>query len=507
MKTKRFSRRGFSSLMATIFVALFAVLSISFTAITNINVQMSRNHRDVNASLSAAESGLEYLHNLMNYYVLTYGVRTFEQQVTEDDAYTLFDDLHDFIQTELNGSLMLEGESVGEVVTFSEDGRAGHQIVIPNITFASGQRSRFSIQIRQYFDDPMTLEAVSIGTMAGLNRRILIQYALVKDQRLLEFSVVSKSPVNITDNSMVGTGIYTDWQNPEIAPPVTLASVSTLDGDISTVLDPEDFDGLGYTLEDVNQGTYEEINYGEAEVDMPTADDFDTSMYAKETSVLSSGHTYTQKEYYPHAPGSYTTPLPNSIELNRTVYENKVINDKRAIAGNALFKNCVFEGIFYIGTTSGIGTNNVRFENCTFNGPVITGVPPKFGPEDWKKNALYFTGDCVFNNTTMAEATILAPNYNVDIGNGTGTSTLTGLVLGGVVDVGGDATIDGTIVSMADPLELGEYAGMLDTTIGTSDAGTHNIGVTPKPENLLPMGISMKILIIRDRNSFVELTN
>ena len=115
--------------MSTIFVALFAVLSISYTSVTNINVQMSRNHRDVNAALSAAESGLEYLHNLMNYYVVTYGVRTFEQQVTEDDAYRLFDDLHDFIQTELNGSPMLEGESVGNVVNFSEEGRTGQQIV------------------------------------------------------------------------------------------------------------------------------------------------------------------------------------------------------------------------------------------------------------------------------------------------------------------------------------------------------------------------------------------
>jgi hypothetical protein len=507
MKSNRISRRGFSSLMATIFVALFAVLAISFVALSNINVQMARNHRDVNSALSAAESGLEYLHNLMFYYVDTYGIRTFSQQVTEDDAYALFEDLHDFLQVELNGSTMLEGAVVGTVTNFAEGSRTGHQIVVPNVTFADGERGRFSIQIRQYFDDPMTLEAISIGTMGGLDRRILIQYDLVKDKRLLEFSVVSKSPVNITDNSLVGTGIYTDWRNPEIAPPVTLSGVSTIDGDISTVLDPEDFEGLGYTMEDVAQGAYDEIQYGEAQVDMPTAEDFDTSMYSKECSVLSSGHTYNVKEYYPHAPGSYTTPLPNSVELNRTVYENMVISEKRAISGNALFINCVFDGTFYIGTTDGIGTNNVRFENCTFNGPIVTGVPPKFGPEDWKKNALYFTGDCVFNNTSMEEATILAPNYNVDIGNGTGTSTLTGLVLGGVVDIGGDATVDGTIVSMADPLELGAYAGMLDTTIGTSDEGTHNLGLTPSPDRLLPMGISMKILIVRDGNSFVELEN
>ena len=327
MKPTRFSRRGFSSLMATLFVALFAVLAISYMALSNINVQMSRNHRDMNAALSAAESGLEYLHNLMNYYVATYGIRTFQQEVTEDDAYALFNDLHDFIQVELNASPMLEGSSVGSPVEIYENARNGQQIVIPNLMFANKDRSRFSLQIRQFFDDPMTLEAISIGTMEGISRRITIQYALVKDKRFLEFSVVSKSPVNITDNSLVGTGIYTDWQNPEIAPPVTLAGVSTIDGNISTVLNPEDFDGLGYTLEDVNQGTYGDIHYGEAEVDMPTADDFDTSMYADETSVLNSGHTYTQKEYYPHAPGSYTTPLPMSVELNRTVHENKVISD------------------------------------------------------------------------------------------------------------------------------------------------------------------------------------
>ena len=160
---------------------------------------------------------------------------------------------------------------------------------------------------------------------------------------------------------------------------------------------------------------------------------------------------------------------------------------------------------FYVGTTTGIGTNNVRFDNCTFNGPIITGVPPKFGVEDWKKNALYFTGDTSFNNTVMAEVTILAPNYNVDIGNGTGDSTITGLVLGGVVDVRGDATIDGTIVSMADPLELGDLAGMLDTTVGISAQGGHNIDITPKPENMLPMGINTKILLVRDGNSYVEL--
>jgi len=507
MKRKQSFSRGSTTVLALIFMALFGALSVSFAALSNTNLQMARSHRDLAMARTAAESGLEYMHNLIDYYESEYGLKTFNREVTADDAYVVFNDFYDFLQVELKDAPMLTNGSVGNPVRFSEHGQTGEQVVIPNLKYSSDAKATFTLRIRQYDDDPMTLVVTSTGKMGQITRRVRIKYSLEKDQRLLEVGVASKSPVNVSGNSTIGTGIYTDWQNPEIAPPTTLEALSTIEGDINTALLPEDFDGLGYTLEDVIQGQYDEINYGMPDVEMPTAEDFDTSMYTKEASGLSSGQTYNQKEYYPHAPESYTTPVAESIQLNRTVYENMVIDGKRAISGNALFKNCTFEGIFYVGTTSGIGTNNVRFENCVFNGPIITGVPPKFGPEDWKKNALYFTGDCVFNNTVMAEATILAPNYNVDIGSGTGDSTLTGLVLGGVVDIRGNATIDGTIVSMADPLELGDYATKLETTIGVPDQGTNTITINPGTANMLPIGISTKILMIRDGNSFVELEN
>jgi hypothetical protein len=507
MKKKHHSSRGSTTVLALIFMALFGALSISFAALSNTNLLMARNHRDLAAARTAAESGLEYMHNLINYYVSEYGLKTFNREVTADDAYVVFHDLYDFLQVELKDAPMLNKGSIHGPLRFSDHGQSGEEVIIKNIRYSSDERAKFSLQIRQYDDDPMTLEVLSIGKMEDIRRRVRIEYSLEKDQRLLQVGVASKSPINISGNSTIGSGIYTGWQNPEIAPPTTLEALSTIDGDINTVLSPEDFDGLGYTLEDALQGQYDQLNYDRPEVDMPSAEDFDTSMYVKEVSGLTSGQTYNQKEYYPHAPASYTTPIAESIELNRTVYENMIIDGKRAISGNALFKNCTFEGIFYVGTTSGLGTNNVRFENCIFNGPIITGVPPRFGPEDWKKNALYFTGDCVFNNTVMAETTILAPNYNVDIGSGTGNSTLTGLVLGGVVDVRGSATIDGTIVSMADPMELGDYATKLETTIGVSDQGTNTITINPNTENMLPIGISTKILINRNGNSFVELEN
>jgi PilX N-terminal len=505
MSMRKWFSKGFSSILAMIFVALFSVLAISFTAMSNINVQMSRNHRDLSAAQAAAESGLEY----MDYYIINYidnqAPKTSNNIVDDTDSSIVYHDFTSFLREQMSSSVLPVNQSIGEPVTFSNDGRTGLEVAIPLISFSSDNRAGFSLTIRQYNDDPQTLNIVSTGTMAGVSREVSINYSMVKDTQMLQFAVASKSPIEITDNTTIGTGVYSDWENTGIAPPVTLASISTIDGSVNTVSSSDDFTDAGYALEDKLQGTYEDLNYDQPKIEIPSAADFDTSMYAKDVSVLSAGHTTNTKEYFPHAPGDYEQPIVGSIELNRTVYDGVTISDKRAISGNALFRNCIFEGIFYIGTTTGIGTNNIRFEDCTFNGPIITGVPPKFGIEDWKKNALYFTGDSTFNNTEMEEATILAPNYNVDIGNTSSESVITGIILGGVVDIRGTATIDGSIISMADPMELGDQAHLLDTNIGISEEGNHTINISPSPDRMLPIGIKTKVLMVRDGDTYIEL--
>jgi hypothetical protein len=505
MTMRKWFSGGFSSVLAMIFVALFSVLAISFTAMSNINVQMSRNHRDLSAAQAAAESGLEYMHHFIVSYIDNQAPKTLNNIVDDTDSSIVYNDFTSFLREQMSSSVLPANQSIGEPVTFSNDGRTGLEVAIPFIGFPSDNRAGFTLTIRQYNDDPQTLNIISTGTMAGVSREVSINYSMVKDTQMLQFAVASKSPIEITDNTTIGTGVYSDWENTKVAPPITLASISTIDGSVNTVSSSDDFTDAGYALEDKLQGEYEDLNYDQPKIEMPSASDFDTSMYAKEVSVLSAGHTTNTKEYFPHASGDYEQPIVGSIELNRTVYDGVTISDKRAISGNALFRNCIFEGIFYIGTTTGIGTNNVRFEDCTFNGPIITGVPPKFGPEDWKKNVLYFTGVSIFNNSIMEEATILAPNYNVDIGNTSSESVITGVVLGGVVDIRGDATIDGSIISMADPMELGDQANMLDTNIGISDAGNHTINISPSPDRMLPIGIKTKVIMVRDGDTYVEL--
>jgi len=519
VKIRRAVKKGFSSLLAMFFVMLFSVLAVSFAAVTDTNLQMSKNHRNVAVAQAAAESGLTYMGYLVGDFIANEALKTFNNTINDDDAYDAFDVYASYLQSKL---VDMTDVSIPSVISFAGDGRTGNQLNVPPIAYCPDRQARFAYRIRQYDDDLHTFEIVSIGTMGNVSRSVRLNYGIEKDTSILNFSVASRSRVILTGDSTVELGIYSDWEHTDIAPPVDLSAESTIDGDLNVTIDQTDYE----FPDDVIAGTVTgDINYDQPEIDLPTADDFDTSVYADMTKTLpNSGLRVT--EYFPHAEGDYTTPVWGSVQFNRTVYGPKkpedpplVLRDKILNSGgNALFKNCIFEGILYIGNGGGLGTNNIRFENCVFNGAIVTGVPPKFGPETWKKNVLYFTGDSEFNNQTMVETTILAPNYNVNIGDTKALqdgseSVLTGVVLGGVVDLRGNAKVDGTIVSMhyPDPEEWGYSAGQVATNIGFSnennEAGGNPDGVitiTPDPNGKLPPGMSSKVLMLCDGGSYDE---
>ena len=145
-------------------------------------------------------------------------------------------------------------------------------------------------------------------------------------------------------------------------------------------------------------------------------------------------------------------------------------------------------------------------------------MPALFSEETWKKNVLYFTGDSIFNNTSQyPDTSILAPNFNVNIGDtqsadGTIDCTLTGLVVGGVVDVRGNVNVEGTILSIGEPGES-YYANQIATNLGFSDENSESsssnpggtISVRPPEESLMPYGVRTDTLIIPNPNSYNEL--
>jgi hypothetical protein len=503
--------------MAIFFVSMFAMLAISFSALTETNLQMSRNHQDVTAAQASAESGLEYANYLLDSFENDLEPSTYFGRITDDDTQNVFELLTIYVKDVLYKSAVVVNSDTKDgiiVRQVSNGSQVGTELYISSITFASAKTSNFSLQFRQYDDDPYTIQIISTGNNSGVNRSVGLNYSMMVDRSILDFGVASRSRIIMTGDSTIDSDVFTSWQYPELGAPFEIGPQATIDGSLNTMLSE-----AGFPMDDLH-GEYDGVSYDNPDIVNFDASDFDMSMYADVTHHMTSTDIKVE-EYFPHAPGDYTQPLhADSAKLSRMVIEGMTITDWNMPTGhNALFRNCTFEGVLFVGS-GGFGTNNIRFDNCTFNGVIVTEPANNFTEETWKKNVLYFTGDSRFDNQSdFQEATILAPNFNVNIGNATtledgSDSVLKGVVLGGVVDIRGNARIDGTVISMGDPDPDSSWtsaAGQIATNIGFSGesgeatlADSGAIVISPDENNMLPMGIKTKIIMVRDGNSYVE---
>jgi Tfp pilus assembly protein PilX len=121
-------------------------------------------------------------------------------------------------------------------------------------------------------------------------------------------------------------------------------------------------------------------------------------------------------------------------------------------------------------TNTKLLSNNIRFHDCTFVGSIVADKPTVF---TFIRNKIVFTGATKFvdknpsapndpsENPTADEMAVLKkssmmlPNYSVDIGtNNSPTSQdvrLTGAIIAGVLDVRGNASIDGVLMGTYSP--------------------------------------------------------
>jgi Tfp pilus assembly protein PilX len=281
------------------------------------------------------------------------------------------------------------------------------------------------------------------------------------------------------------------------------------------------------------QGVCAGINYGEAPQNLAgmNISDYDTTVYYNKTKTVNGGNgdittsSTTRTEYFPNGVNSngtnnYQKSVSGSLALTRHVYTNQTFTNRRLKASdNALFQNCTFNGVLFVDCYGNVATNagsstynNVRFDSCTFNGTIVSNTPQTF---NWQKNTLYFTGSATFPEDSSADTKILAPHFNVNLGNANpvaGTdNVLHGAIVGGIVDVRGNAEVFGTIISMAD---TSSYTSGYVTNIGATlnDGGSETvaigdigtINITPDPAKLLPSGIKTPIVIIDKLDSYSE---
>ncbi len=536
-------RRGVVLLLAMIFLVIFTTFSVGMLTMSTANAQMADNHHDSNCALDAAMSGIQCARYALSH---TTTFKTGTNVVTDSEANAIWNNLYTQL---LTGNL--GGAELSSITDFSDSYDSGEDITTGHIAFGA-QGETFQLRFYRYDSDPRTIKVQSTG-MAGasLTRNIKIDVSITKSNSVLNYAIASRGRMWLTGDSIIHGDIYSSWDREAISP-FNITSDSEVKGTINTVLTKDQiadqiyqletldedgnpmFDEYGdriYSDDDEVQGEHDGINYDQpTQTDIPgmDIDDYDTDMYKDICFAVGGngnipGSSQRETEYFPHAAGNYNYPrdgTPSNTwnkRMSRHVYEGEYFYNVRLPDNyHALFRNCTFDGVLYIDCYKSGSTkyNNVRFEDCTFNGTIVTDVPARFR---WRDNCLYFTGEAEFENTSdIREATILAPHFNVNLGNTNPdlneNNIITGAIVGGIVDVRGNAQIFGTIISMCDTTQWPSgYVTNIGATLNdggseTTEAGDiGTIEITPDKDNMLPSGIKSDIVLMPLFSTYSEI--
>jgi hypothetical protein len=523
--------------MSLIFLMVFSALSVGMFTMSTSNAQIATNHHQANKAMGAALSGLECAK-----YILanTATIETNRNTVSDAEADLIWSNLCDSIETASIG-----GQTGQSAERFSDAGGHGDEIYTGAANLGTLGES-VNVRFYRYDTNPGTIYFESIGTEGAITRKVKMHVQLSKESEVLNYAIASRGRMWVTQNSIIHGPVYSTWNRPEVGAGIETTADTIVEGEISTIIELEALQANGISMEtldendnpvfdedgnrvvspgDAIQGSHYGINYGQQYADMPgmNPEDYDTSCYKGICTQIGSPDRI-QQEYFPHADGTFVQPkYSSSKRYDRKVYENQTFSNVTIPKGShALFINCTFEDVLFVETNenytdSTSETNNIRFEDCEFNGAIVSDVPSTSTHYSWwMRNVLYFTGEATFSNQSQfQETTVLAPNFNVNLGNtgeldsGSG-NILTGAIVGGIVDVRGNAQIYGTIVSMYDttPFSSGYI-----TNIGAADDGGSEssgyvggtIEITPDPEMLLPSGITTPVVIKAIDSSYNEI--
>ena len=279
---------------------------------------------------------------------------------------------------------------------------------------------------------------------------------------------------------------------------------------------------LTFEADDASVHQFESTDFDVSEFrDMTTADSFSTQVG---TQIAQYDPTDPQS---PQPPAQTTEEVPYGSAhpydfYDRPVYENMTFRDVRIPKGsNALFKNCKFIGVTFVETTTANGdpnfnqagtqeadgslkfpgleadvagvavtdtktvSNNLRFDGCDFEGAVVSDAPTSF---THVRNKIAMTGQTRFiidgsselsdeQKALFKRSTLLAPHYSVELGTFVNPTDpeekveLSGTIVAGVLDVRGQVTVNGSILTTFEPVSnegpvVGETSPQFNTTLG-----------------------------------------
>jgi hypothetical protein len=435
-------RHGLTSMLAMLYLTLFATLAVGFYASTGTSAQVSANEQRRYKSLGAAESGMDFMR--FQLFQIAIPPTTLDVDILKE--------IHKDLSTQLNGTPNLGAKTVGidllateinipsekdQYITLGADGSKFHAVI-------THVARRITVKVIGCYSN----------TTLGSADRAAVQLSYDPSER----------PTNFFDNGMASKGVVTiDTKNPingtpadeasilstsAVNPPVVMSSGS-ISGDISVAngLNPTIAAGVSVggssIVADILANHVDHVD--PAAVEFPT---IDTSMYAK-----------------------YAT---TAYVAGKASYDNVFIpaNTNPTIGGPITFR-----GVLLIKSP-----NNVKFNgNVNIQGMVVT---DNSGVGTLLTNVLTFAGS---GNSTagleslpdlpqfhelrqMGGSFVIAPGYDLKF---TGNfNAINGNIVGDRINVQGssDLAISGSVVALKQTLTMGTN-GVL--SFKTNPSGLH----------------------------------
>ncbi len=372
-KRTRHDARGVASILALLFLAIFASLSVAFFTSSSMNLVQSSNVAAIAEARLAAESGLSFLIYELSHCGVSGSLR----------GQALLDSLADRLSADLDGTPNLGGRAV------AYDGSA---ITVPTIDFGDGKN--FSGQVTLSSPDTVRLTVTAeCAAGAGASAKIVQRQVAIDIhptwEQALAFGICSKGPVEMGMNTEL-SGV-TQASDGSIHSAATGTAVSCGSGHISgdvSVSDPgASTDLAGTTVDGV-------VRYDAPPLTMPT---IDRTLYKSlATTVMSSPSPSAETYTNIRIPGNTNPTFGNSVTIL---------------------------GILYVEAP-----NNVQFmNNVTFTGVIVADDPPPGSPDS--ANYIYFKNNMTFNGVEhlpredfsevrkLQGVAILCPGFTVEFKN------------------------------------------------------------------------------------------
>ena len=442
----KIARRGIVSVLAMLFMVLFAVLALGFYASVNTAVSIADNQRQQVQSRLAGESGMAFI----KYHLANLDI----------SGATQSDQLFSTVATQLGSRLNGKTNMGGNTVTLNA---AGDTITIPGPSNAwitmDSNGGKFQITLTQMASGQQ-IRAKAIGELNGVSTTsgAQLDYAVAQEAaKIFNFGVASNGPITMSGNAKI-QGLSDPTKGSVLSTitttnaPIVSSGSTVISGDVSFV-NPNanvSYSGNVSIAGSTNPTTWaSHVHKGVTAPDFPTVD----------TSV-----------FLPYATTNITGNPSGKTFSNIRIKAN---------ANPNFSGNCTLQGVVYIETP-----NKVSFSgNTTIQGVIVAQNNPT---GNVTTNTLTFSGNVSASGPETLPASygnlrnltgsfILAPNFALTMSGNFGT--VGGSIIVGQMTFSGNAggTINGSVINMTNSATT--ISGNSTITINSQGTSNYPAGV------------------------------